>query len=457
MEAIRQFPFFAEVVGAWGGLTDDARGTISIFCLLVATATVAFVVGRGIRYLELKVTQTDKIWDDALFHALRKPAVVFVWLQGIFWASEVAYRYSEAEVFQYNGMLMRIGVVWLIGWTSIRFVREFEKIAVSPRVSKPMDLTTVSAVGKLARAVIILTTALIVMQTLGYSISGVLAFGGIGGIAVGFAAKDLLANFFGGAMVYMDRPFKVGDWIRSPEKNIEGTVEHIGWRLTTIRTFDKRPLYVPNSIFTTISVENPSRMSHRRIYEVVGIRYADVSVMGSITQKVHEMIESHEEIDADQLIMVNFEKFNASSLDFFIYCFTKTTNWAKFHVVKQDILLRISEIIAEHGAEVAFPTHTLHLADAATTGPLSAVTGKAQEESASGVGSLEPPRDSSRSNRAGSHSRSAHANTSADEKEPSEAELAQDRRLRQPDKGPLSADGQTGSDPAKKYDRQQQS
>jgi len=80
------------------------------------------------------------------------------------------------------------------------------------------------------------------MQTLGYSISGVLAFGGIGGIAVGFAARDLLANFFGGFMIYMDRPFDVGDWIRSPDQEIEGTVEKIGWRLTTIRTFDKRPL-----------------------------------------------------------------------------------------------------------------------------------------------------------------------------------------------------------------------
>ena len=104
------------------------------------------------------------------------------------------------------------------------------------------------------------------MQALGYSISGVLAFGGIGGIAVGFAAKDLLANFFGGLMIYLDRPFSVGDWIRSPDKNIEGTVEEIGWRLTRIRTFDKRPLYVPNSTFTQISVENPSRMLNRRIY-----------------------------------------------------------------------------------------------------------------------------------------------------------------------------------------------
>lgn len=440
MDGIRQLPFFSEVMGLWGILGEEARGTVLIFSLLAATAVVAFIVSRVIHYLEVRVSRTAKVWDDALFHALRKPAIAFVWLQGIFWASEVAYRYSDAEVFQYNGMVMRLGVVWLIGWTCIRFVREFEKIAVSPRVSRPMDLTTVSAVGKLARAVIILTMALIIMQSLGYSISGVLAFGGIGGIAVGFAAKDLLANFFGGAMVYMDRPFKVGDWIRSPDKDIEGTVEHIGWRLTTIRTFDKRPIYVPNAIFTTITVENPSRMSHRRIYEVVGIRYADVAAMAAITRDVRAMIEDHEDIDTDQLIMVNFDKFSASSLDFFVYCFTRTTNWAMFHEVKQDVLIRISDIIGRHGAEVAFPTRTLHVAESAGSAQAFAElkTPRRPETAASRQESASTERDASGLK---THPASSPG-TDNERHELSEEELARTRRRRQQDKGPLSESGE---------------
>jgi MscS family membrane protein len=127
----------------------------------------------------------------------------------------------------------------------------------------------------LLRVSVIITAILVALQSLGFNISAVLAFGGIGGIAVGFAAKDLLANFFGGLMIYLDRPFSVGDWIRSPDRSIEGTVEKIGWRLTSIRTFDKRPLYIPNSMFANISVENPSRMTHRRIYETIGVRYED--------------------------------------------------------------------------------------------------------------------------------------------------------------------------------------
>src|SRR5690606_7863144 len=156
--------------------------------------------------------------------------------------------------------------------------------------------TTVRAIGKLLRATVIITAGLIVLQLFGYSISGVLAFGGIGGIAVGFAAKDLLANFFGGLMIYLDRPFAVGDWIRSPDREVEGTVEYIGWRLSRIRTFDQRPLYVPNSVFMNIAVQNPSRMTNRRIFENVGIRYEDGDKMAAIIDNVRTMLENHAEI-----------------------------------------------------------------------------------------------------------------------------------------------------------------
>jgi MscS family membrane protein len=208
---------------------------------------------------------------------------------------------------------------------------------------------------------VIITAILVAMQLFGYSISGLLAFGGIGGIAVGFAAKDLLANFFGGLMIYLDRPFSVGDWVRSPDKEIEGTVEDIGWRLTRIRTFDMRPLYIPNSVFANISVENPSRMTNRRIYETLGIRYSDINVMGEIINQVTAMLKAHDAIESDQTLIVNFDKFGPSALDFFVYTFTKTTNWIEFHKIKQDVLLKIAQIIEDNNAEIAFPTSTVHI------------------------------------------------------------------------------------------------
>ncbi len=350
----------------WDMLSQSWRVAIVVFGLVFATATVAFIMSRIILLLERRFEQTDNIWDDVVLHALRRPMIGFVWLQGVYWAAEVAHRYSEAEIFSANDKLLELGFIFIIVWTLFGVIKQSEEILISPvKMKRPMDYTTVNAISKLLRAVVVITASLTVMQSLGYSISGVLAFGGVGGIAVGFAAKDLLANFFGGFIIHLDRPFKVGDWIRSPDRNIEGTVEVIGWRLTTIRTFDQRPLYVPNAAFTQIAVENPSRMKNRRISETIRIRYVDVKEVASIVADIRTMLQNHEEIETDQRIMiVNFLGFGEDSLDIMLYTFTKTTQWVKYHEVKQDVMLQISDIIESYGAKIALPTQTLHVADA---------------------------------------------------------------------------------------------
>ncbi len=389
------------LVNGWiekfGLLSDGWRAGVLIFLLVLGTATVAFIVSRLILAVENKFKSTKNKWDDAFLHAARRPMVAFVWLQGVYWAAEVAHHFSDAEVFKANGTVLQIGFVWVLVWFLFGLVKEIEKVLTSPiKMRKPMDYTTVNAISKLLRAVIIITAVLTALQTLGFSISGVLAFGGVGGIAVGFAAKDLLANFFGGFIIHLDRPFKVGDWIRSPDRNIEGTVEHIGWRLTTIRTFDKRPLYVPNAVFTTIAVENPSRMTNRRISETIGIRYADVHSMQKIVEEIREMLKNHEEIDSNQTLIVNFLAFNASSLDIMLYTFTKTTEWVRFHEIKEDVLLKVSDIIESHGAEIAFPTRTLHLPDGVRLSGEAREQGEARSE-----GSKEAPESRGESEQGG--------------------------------------------------------
>lgn len=202
------------------------------------------------------------------------------------------------------------------------------------------------------------------LQAWGFSIGGVLAFGGVGGVAIGFAAKDLLANFFGALMIYFDKPFKIGDCIRSPDREIEGVVEEIGWRQTRIITPDKRPLYVPNSVFSNIAVENTSRMLNRRIFETVGVRYEDINKLEKIVLEVKEMLENSDEIDKNLHIIVNVNAFAPSSVDFLVCTFTKVTDLVKFHLVKQDIMLKIAHIIQANGAEIALPTSTLSVNDA---------------------------------------------------------------------------------------------
>lgn len=351
-------------IANFGVLSEPWRVGIVVFALVLGTATVAYIAGHIIGALERKFAKTDNVWDDSALHATRTPVVAFVWLQGVYWAAEVAHHYSDAEIFKANGTLLQVGFILIVVWALLRIIREIESIVISPvKMKTPMDYTTVNAVSKISRAVVIVTAVLISMQSLGYSISGVMAFGGVGGIAVGFAAKDLLANFFGGFIIHLDRPFKVGDWIRSPDRSIEGSVEEIGWRLTTIRTFDKRPLYVPNAAFTTIAVENPSRMTNRRIYETIGIRYADVSQISNVVADIRSMLENHDDIASDQTLIVNFLAFSQSSLDIMVYAFTKTTQWVRYHEVKQDVLLKISDVITDHGGQVALPTQTLHLSE----------------------------------------------------------------------------------------------
>lgn len=236
------------------------------------------------------------------------------------------------------------------------------------------DETTVQAVAKVARLFFIVIGVLTVMQAFGLSLSGLLTFGGVGGLIVGLAAKDLLSNFFGGMMIYFDRPFKVGDWIRSPDRQIEGTVERIGWRMTIIRTFDKRPLYVPNSVFSNIVVENPSRMLNRRIKENIGIRYDDGAKVALIVSEIKTMLENHPDIDTKQTLIVNFNAFGPSSLDLLVYTFTKTVNWIRYHEVKQDVLLQIMTIIHQHDADIAYPTQTLKLDPQHAGEPIELIT-----------------------------------------------------------------------------------
>jgi len=339
---------------------------MQVFAVVLLTLTVAFFVRRILKKLELKSQATASPWDDGLVEALQAPCRVLIWLMGISFAADLVALNTDSLVAPFTNKLREVGLVILLTWFIIRLVKTIERNLAKPASGNDaaVDPTTARALGKLVRASIFITSALIVMQSMGYSVSGILAFGGIGGIAVGFAAKDLLANFFGGLTIYLDRPFKVGDWVRSPDKEIEGTVEDIGWRLTRIRTFDKRPLYVPNGTFTQISLENPSRMQNRRIKETVGIRYDDASKMSIIVEQVKAMLLEHPDIDTAQTLIVNFNSFAPSSLDFFIYTFTKTTAWIEFHQIKQDVMLKVIEIIESNDAQCAFPTSTLHIASA---------------------------------------------------------------------------------------------
>lgn len=334
-----------------------------VFVVVLLTLMVNMIQRRVLNRIQARFEQTVARWDEAVIGALQKPLTVFILIAGLGFAIDIIRQETRVAIFEAIDPFRVVGIIATFAWFLVGLITQAEASIIAQReaAGEPYDRTTLDAIAKLLRVSVAITAILVALQTLGFSVSGVLAFGGIGGIAVGFAAKDLLANFFGGLMIYLDRPFAVGEWIRSPDRDIEGTVEQIGWRLTRIRTFDMRPLYVPNAAFTNIAVENPSRMFNRRIYETIGVRYEDADKMAGIVHEVERMLREYSEIDATRTLMVYFNSFAPSSLDFFVYTFTKTTNWSHYHKVKQEVLLRIIEIIEAHGAQIAFPTSTVQV------------------------------------------------------------------------------------------------
>jgi len=365
--------------GIWAYITSEGKWIAYVFLIVFFVLLVNYGLKLFLNVLARKVGATKNPWDDAFIEAVRKPLRFLVWVIGISFAATIVDKLGDKnDLLPFINNIRTAGIIFLFAWFLLRLAKSVEKNIkkLKEEDDNNYDHTTLEAVSKLLRIAIFITAALVTMEHFEIPIAGVLTFGGIGGIAIGFAARDLLANFFGAMMIYMDRPFTVGDWIRSPDRNIEGTVESIGWRLTRIRTFNKRPLYVPNSIFSGIAVENPSRMSNRRIKETIGIRYDDAEKMGIIVTKVKQMLQAHEAIEQNQTLIVNFNAFAPSSLDFFIYTFTKTTNWVQFHAIKQDVMLKIIEIIVEEGAECAFPTSTLHIPNTVAVESFSATKKK---------------------------------------------------------------------------------
>lgn len=335
-----------------------------VFTLVFFTGLIILIKKRIFNKLHTKSLATKTIWDESFIVASSKPLNLIIWVTGISLAASIsALHYDNAVVLDLITTLKSAIYLAAIAWFMIRFVQEVEShyLKRAQNQANKADITTVRAITQLSRLAISISFSLIILDSLGVPTSGVMAAGGLGGIAVGFAAKDLLANIFGGLLVFLDRPFMIGDWVRSPDKSIEGIVEHIGWRTTKIRTFDRRSLYVPNGVFLTVCIENPSQMTNRRIKKTIGVRYEDHQRVAPMLAAIEDYISQSEMIDTSKTHFAKLVNLGDSSLEFLLYCFTKTTNWVKFQEEQQVILLSILEIIHDHGAQCAFPTLSINL------------------------------------------------------------------------------------------------
>jgi len=271
--------------------------------------------------------------------------------------------------------ILKVGVILAIAWTFLRFKKYIKSQAIKRSTREDdgyNDFSKIETTNKLFDIITFIISLVTIMSIFSIPLTGLLTLSGIGAAALTYANQQLISNIFSGIILYFDRPFSIGDWIYTIDGTIEGTVEHIGLRLTRLRSFDKREIFMPNSDFNTKSIVNASRMTNRRILQYVGVRYCDVNVLSKILESIREMLKKHPDIDQTKITLVNLVNgktkmgsnvegaFGASSINFQVYTFTKTTNWAKFQNIQDDVMLKISTIIESYNAEVAFPSSSIY-------------------------------------------------------------------------------------------------
>ncbi len=259
--------------------------------------------------------------------------------------------------------LAQAATVALATWLGVRVVNGVSDVLTdrARQTEGTFDDQLVPIFRKAAIAFLVITGVVMIVQNLGYSVASLLAGFGLGGAALAFASKDTVANFFGSIVIFVDRPFQIGDWIEVGD--VEGTVETVGIRVTRIRTFSNAQLTVPNASFTTNPINNWSRMKKRRIKMTVGLTYDTTpDKMRQAVGAIRRIIKNDDRLHQD-FYLVNFYDFGPSSLDIFCYFFTRTTNWAEHMQVREEFMLQVMEAMQGLGLGFAFPTTTVHLAD----------------------------------------------------------------------------------------------
>ncbi len=299
--------------------------------------------------------------DDLLVEALSKPMRKFPIVVGLYFALNALH--PPQIVLDGGQKLLALAISLLLMWLMLRLVNVGTEVLHrwAQRTDSALDNQLVPLVSKAAKVTVGLLAVLLVLQNLGYSISGLIAGLGVGGLAVALAAQKTLSDVFGSVMLLVDRPFTVGDWIKSPDGQVEGVIEEIGFRSTKIRTFEKTLIYVPNSRLADFIIDNIDRRPIRRVWITVGVTYDTTrSQMQKAVSEIRSMLASHEGVDQDFFI-VRFTDFGASSLDIMVYYFANTTAWDDYLAVREDVNLKIVGILEELGMEIAFPTQSVRL------------------------------------------------------------------------------------------------
>ncbi len=328
---------------------------------ILVLVAVNYLFKRIVRHVRHRSISISPDWREKIDQILFLPFQILLWILGGTLVIEVLGRRFGFSFFEsYIDAFRSTGFVICVAWVLLRWKAVAQKEFMNKdNHALRVDAGFVLVVGKIVSIFIVVISLMTILRVWGLDIVPLIAFGGIGAAAVGFAGKDVIANFFGGLMLHINRPFMIGDFIYIPDQHLEGYVEEIGWNLTTVRDKDKRPVYLPNSTFSHSLVINGARMTHRRIEEKFGVRFEDFPKIPQLVDNIKQAISAHPDIDTHLPILVVFNGFGQFTLDLYIDVYTLQTRYDKFLYVKHEILMLVYKELQKAGAEMPTPIVTL--------------------------------------------------------------------------------------------------
>lgn len=330
-----------------------ALGVFFLFLLLRGIFT-RFVINR----LHSLTKRTENGLDDEIISALSPPIRFIPIVLGIF----VAHQFINVsdEIAGFIQQVLRSLIAFTIFWSFFRALKPLRySTTILEKILTPM---MVEWIFKTMRILVICLGAAIILEIWGIAIAPLLAGFGLFGVAVALGAQDFFKNLIAGITIIAEKRFHPGEWIKV-DGVVEGTVESIGFRSTSIRRFDKAPVHLPNAQLSDTAVTNFSRMTHRRIYWQVGVTYStSVEQLKTIRDGIMGYLESNDEFDKNVSTFVRIDSFNASSIDIMVYCFTKTTDWGEWLAIKEEFAMQIKQIVEEEAKTAfAFPSTSVYI------------------------------------------------------------------------------------------------
>lgn len=349
--------FRFDVVDFWRLYLKEFSFGLAIF---LGFFIISRLFSRYLVRLMLYLTRKTKTnFDTKVVEAFKGPATLLIVVAGIYLAVLYVAGF-EIDSPQYNMVtnVFKTILTILIFAGFYNLVDSSSDFLLKIGRDYNLDRIVLSFFSKVLRFVIIALSLPVIASFWGVDINGFVAGLGIGGLAFALAAQDALSNVFGGLVIITEKPFNIGDWILTPD--VEGTVEDITFRSTKVRTFAQALVTVPNSSLAKQPITNWTRMGRRRISFHLGVTYTTPrEKLQACVKRIRELLANHPDVHP-QTLFVNFDRFSDSSLDIFIYCFTRTTNWGEWLQAKEDILFKIMEILEQEGVSVAFPSRSLY-------------------------------------------------------------------------------------------------